>query len=119
MKTFGYEFHQTMIAKIEAAQRPLRVHELADFAALYGVEIQDLIYAPAGSVSEVENEISEISRRRDLAGEVLATACDIREKLRCEWMEAEKAADMAGRDFAILDSRLHALLREKDRLINW
>ena len=42
MTAYGYEFHQTTIAKIEGSQRPLRVRELADFAALYGVEIQDL-----------------------------------------------------------------------------
>jgi hypothetical protein len=38
MKAYGYDFHQTMIATFEAAQRPIRVRELADFAALYGVE---------------------------------------------------------------------------------
>jgi transcriptional regulator with XRE-family HTH domain len=38
MKAYGYDFHQTMIATFEAAQRPIRVRELADLAALYGVE---------------------------------------------------------------------------------
>ena len=57
MKAYGYDFHQTMIAKIEAAQRPIRVRELADFAALYGVEVHELIYPPAGSLKEADKEI--------------------------------------------------------------
>jgi transcriptional regulator with XRE-family HTH domain len=54
MTAYGYDFHQTMIAKIEAAQRPLRVRELADFAALYGVEVQDLVYPPSLSLPEID-----------------------------------------------------------------
>lgn len=56
MRDSGYDFHQTMIAKIEAAQRPLRVRELADFAALYGVEVHELIYAPNSSLAEVDQK---------------------------------------------------------------
>ena len=61
MKAYGYDFHQTMIAKIEAAQRPLRVRELADFAALYGMEVHELIYPPAGSLREVSREIATVT----------------------------------------------------------
>ena len=46
MKAYSYDFHQTTVAKIEAAQRPIRVRELADLAALYGVEVHELIYPP-------------------------------------------------------------------------
>ena len=60
MKAYGYDFHQTMVAKIEAAQRPIRVRELADFAALYGVEVHELIYPPAGSLKEAAKEIAAL-----------------------------------------------------------
>ena len=69
MTAYGYDFHQTMIAKIESAQRPLRVRELADFAALYGVEMQDLVYPPTGSLSETDQEIAEVTARRDDQGQ--------------------------------------------------
>lgn len=61
MKAYGYDFHQTMIAKVESAQRPLRVRELADFAALFGMEVHELIYPPAGSLKEVSREIDTLT----------------------------------------------------------
>src|SRR6266567_8315108 len=67
MRAYGYDFHQTMIAKIEAAQRPLRVRELADFAALYGIEVHELIYPPAGSLKEVSREIAMLTDNLQVA----------------------------------------------------
>lgn len=61
MKAYGYDFHQTMIAKVESAQRPLRVRELAGFAALFGMEVHELIYPPAGSLKEVSREIDMLT----------------------------------------------------------
>lgn len=67
MTAYGYDFHQTTIAKIESAQRPLRVRELADFAALYGVEVQDLVYAPTLSLPEIDRGITEVTTRLEMA----------------------------------------------------
>src|ERR1700730_8509472 len=76
MRSYGYDFHQTMIAKIEAAQRPLRVRELVDFAALYGVEVHELIYPSNGSLAEIDLEIGEVERRREAARRMARAAAE-------------------------------------------
>jgi transcriptional regulator with XRE-family HTH domain len=112
MRVYGYDFHQTTIAKIEAAQRPLRVRELVDFAALYGVEVRELIYAPSASFEEAEGEIasvetqlaaarerSEDSHRRLAAAQQTLSA-----------VEAQQAE--CSREVAVLEGRLDHLKRE-------
>jgi transcriptional regulator with XRE-family HTH domain len=77
MKAYGYDFHQTTIAKIEAAQRPLRVRELADFAALYGVGVQELIYPRAGSLQEIDQEIALQEEHCNTVEQELAVATHV------------------------------------------
>ena len=48
MGAYGYDFHQTAIAKTEAGQRPLRLNEAAAFACLFGVALADLLTAVPG-----------------------------------------------------------------------
>ncbi len=43
MKAYGYDWHQVMIGRIEAAQRPLRLNEAVDLAALFGVSLDLLL----------------------------------------------------------------------------
>jgi transcriptional regulator with XRE-family HTH domain len=90
MKAYGYDFHQTMIAKIEAAQRPLRVRELADFAALFGMEVHELIYPPAGSLKEVSREIATLTKH--------LTSVDRDVKARREELHKAEAALAAARE---------------------
>src|ERR1700730_14260039 len=119
MRSYGYDFHQTMIAKIEAAQRPLRVRELADFAALYGVEVQDLVYPPTGSLPETDQEIAEITARQDM---VQAQAADARQELvvaREAMHHAEAKYQASAREAAVLEGRLASLLAEREKLIGW
>lgn len=119
MRAYGYDFHQTTIAKIEAAQRPLRVRELADFAALYGVEIQELVFPPSGSLVEVNQEIAELeAKRKDIRIEIsenqrlLAAARD-------KMFAAEEGCQMSLANAAMLDSRLAALMAEREKLVGW
>lgn len=117
MTAYGYDFHQTMIAKIEAAQRPLRVRELADFAALYGVGVQDLIYPPTASLSETDRKIAEVSASRD---EAQVRAAESREQLevaRETVLQAEIAYRAAEAEVAVLKGRLAFLLSERQKLI--
>jgi transcriptional regulator with XRE-family HTH domain len=119
MTAYGYDFHQTMIAKIEAAQRPLRVRELADFAALYGVEVQDLIYPPTGSLPETDQEIAEVTVRRDM---VQARAAEARRQLeaaREAMRHAEATYQVSAAEAAVLEGRLASLLVERQKLISW
>jgi transcriptional regulator with XRE-family HTH domain len=48
MDAYGYEWHQTTVAKVEAAQRPLRLNEAADMCRLFGVTIAGLLSAVPG-----------------------------------------------------------------------
>jgi hypothetical protein len=55
MNAYGYDFHQTAIAKTEAGQRPLRLNEAAAFACLFGVTLTDLLAAvPGMTAGELE-----------------------------------------------------------------
>ena len=48
MKAYGYTWHQTVVAKIETGQRPLRLNEAVDLADLYAVSLADLFAPPKG-----------------------------------------------------------------------
>jgi transcriptional regulator with XRE-family HTH domain len=119
MTAYGYDFHQTMIAKIEAAQRPLRVRELADFAVLYGVEIQDLVSPPAGSLPETDQEIAEVTARREM---VQAQATRTSHELAAAHEavhQAEAAYQASAAEAAVLEGRLASLLAEREKLLSW
>lgn len=112
MKAYGYDFHQTMIAKIEAAQRPLRVRELAHFAALYGVEVQQLIHPPTGSLSEIEQKIAEAEAEQARATERSLVA---RRRLRDITNELHESES----EVAMLAQHLAGLQEAKKSLMGW
>jgi len=75
MRAYGYRFSKTMIAEIEFGQHPLRVRELADFAALFCIEVYDLIHPasrPERSLAEIDQEIAELQHRWKQLQEALA-----------------------------------------------
>jgi transcriptional regulator with XRE-family HTH domain len=119
MTAYGYDFHQTMIAKIEAAQRPLRVRELADFAALYGVEVQDLVYPPTGSLGEIDQEIAEATAMRDMVHKHAAEARHQLDAAREVMHQAQKAYEVSAAEAAVLTGRLAALLAKRQDLAIW
>jgi transcriptional regulator with XRE-family HTH domain len=119
MKAYGYDFHQTMIAKIEAAQRPIRVRELADFAALYGVEAHELIYPPAGSLKEAAKEIAalrgqlqEVTARAEAAAVAVA-------KAETDLAAAQEDYRAQSGQAAMLSGRLNYLEAQRDKLAEW
>jgi len=119
MTAYGYDFHQTMIAKIEAAQRPLRVRELADFAALYGAEVQDLVYPPTGSLPETDQEIGEVTARRDMVQAQAAEALRQLAAAQVAVHHAQAAHQASAAEAAVLEGRLASLLAERQKLITW
>jgi transcriptional regulator with XRE-family HTH domain len=116
MQAYGYDFHQTTIAKIEAAQRPLRVRELADFAALYGVEIQDLIYPPSGSLEDVAREITGLELQRASAESRVASNAHLVQERRAALAAVTHDLEASKRDLAILEERITFLLQESRKL---
>ena len=116
MKAYGYNFHQTMIAKIEAAQRPLRVRELADFAALYGVEVHELLYPPNGSLADIDQEIARIEAQGQATQRKAREASMDMHIARDILAEAEERYRTSTTDAAMLRERLAALHNEREKL---
>jgi predicted nuclease with RNAse H fold len=119
MKAYGYDFHQTTVAKIEAAQRPIRVRELADLAALYGVEVHELIYPPAGSLKEAGKEIAalrgqlrEVTARAEAAADAVA-------KAEANLAAAQEEYRARSGQAAMLSGRLSYLEAQRDKLTEW
>lgn len=119
MKPYGYDFHQTMIAKIEAAQRPIRVRELADFAALYGAEVHELIYPPAGSLQEADKEISALrDQLQEATGRAEAAAAAVG-KAEADLAAAQEKHRACSGQAAMLSGRLSYLEAQRDKLAEW
>jgi transcriptional regulator with XRE-family HTH domain len=119
MKAYGYDFHQTMIAKIEAAQRPIRVRELADFAALYGVEAHELIYPPAGSLKEAAKEIAALrGQLREVTARAEAAAVAVA-KAETDLAAAQEDYRAQSGQAAMLSGRLNYLEAQRDKLAEW
>jgi transcriptional regulator with XRE-family HTH domain len=119
MKAYGYDFHQTMIAKIEAAQRPLRVRELADFAALYGVEAHELIYPPAGSLKESAKEIAALrGQLREVTARTEAAAVAVA-KAETDLAAAQEDYRAQSGQAAMLSGRLNYLEAQREKLAEW
>lgn len=119
MQAYGYDFHQTMIAKIEAAQRPLRVRELADFAALYDVEVRNLIYPPNDSLAEVDREIAEVEAQRYKIKQRASAAAAKLEEARAVLADAQAAYDACSGEVAMLEERLSFLQKEQEEFVVW
>jgi transcriptional regulator with XRE-family HTH domain len=119
MKAYGYDFHQTMIAKIEAAQRPLRVRELADFAALYGMEVHELIYPPAGSLTEVSREIATLTDHLQVADRDVQARRQALDKAQAAAAAAEEDFRKHEGEAAMLRGRLTYLEAQREKLAEW
>jgi transcriptional regulator with XRE-family HTH domain len=116
MEAYGYGFHQTMIAKIEAAQRPLRVRELADFAALYGVEVHELLYPPNGSLADIDQEIAKVEAQCQVTQQEADAAAKHMHEARAVLAQAEDRYRAYSADAAMLRERLIVLQKEREKL---
>jgi transcriptional regulator with XRE-family HTH domain len=119
MQAYGYGFHQTMIAKIEAAQRPLRVRELADFAALYGVEVHELLYPPNGSLSDIDQEIAKTEAQLQATQHEADVAARHMHEAQAVLAQAEDRYRTCTTDAAMLRQRLTVLQQEREKLARW
>jgi hypothetical protein len=120
MKAYGYDWHQTLIGRIEAAQRPLRLNEAAALAALFGKSLTALTAKPIQHVEAalLEDRIERL--QRDVTS------------LRQLEMEARREASAAAdthtaaaarvraveADLAHEAGRLAALMRQREQLLN-
>ena len=119
MKAYGYDFHQTTIAKIEAAQRPLRVRELAHFATLYQVEAHELIYPLNGSLEQIDREIAELMPRLEKTRNKAERAAMARAEAHYILEATINDHMVLSSELANLDQRLNYLRTEREKFTPW
>lgn len=114
----GYEsWHQTTIARIESAKRPLRLNEVDALAALYGVSLETLI--GTGSGVDPETLDAEIQKTEEQLREAAEQHQGIWREL---WdIESKEAGLQANRDaasarVAFLQATLDSLQRARKKL---
>lgn len=84
MTVYGHGWHQAIVAKTEAAQRPLRLNEAADLLALYGTGLESLVMSgPEADARAVlrDAEIEEAACRQ-AAGDAAALHAAARKRLK-------------------------------------
>jgi transcriptional regulator with XRE-family HTH domain len=105
MRAFGYQWSQATVTRLESASRPIRVNELADLAALYGVPIAQFLE------SGVPEDLDALKREIE---ELTATRREIRQHLDAQEALAEEAAQgraAVAAHLARVDGRLGVLMQ--------
>ena len=69
MAAYGYDWHQTLVAKTEAAQRPLRLNEAADLAALFGASLESLLASGPLAEAQAALRAAEMEAERHRAAQ--------------------------------------------------
>jgi transcriptional regulator with XRE-family HTH domain len=68
MGAYGYDWHQTIVGRLETAQRPLRLNEAVALASLFEVPVDSLLFAISyRPAEEVDAEIKGLRKTRELA----------------------------------------------------
>ncbi|ASD21476.1 hypothetical protein B7495_04715 [Cryobacterium sp. LW097] len=103
LSEYGFDLHQTTIAKLEAGKRPLRVAELFAFGLIFGLPPGAIFFMPvlAGdfpAMDELDRRLNELETYRDEARQrsmrvldtLVATEADF------EYKRLQLVRDMAG-----------------------
>lgn len=110
LDAFGYQMHQTTVAKLEAGERPIRVNELAALAVILEVTaaelIADLSLVPP-DVARLEKTLRNLEKTyADLHSEVLSVVAEMAAAearaavLREKVPEFERLRDQVARQLA-------------------
>jgi transcriptional regulator with XRE-family HTH domain len=100
MRGLGHSWGQTTAAKTEAADRPLRLNEIADLAQVLGVRIPDLVSSNtdwalrsivstvdmyASHVQRLESDIKELNQQIAVKTQALEETRKLIEELHAEY----------------------------------
>ncbi len=111
---FGYSMHQTTVAKIEAAARPIRLNEAAAIALIFEVELNDLVYQPTekdnAELQEIEQQMETAKVEMLTAQSRTAHAQDVAAHAQQRAAEAQAAAARALTEYRVIESRFDAVL---------
>lgn len=113
MKPYGYSWHQTVVAKIETGQRPLRLNEAIALARLFGVDLDDLLFDPTtpGHTEEIEEQIAELEGRLSQASEQHQAAWVNLHRIEADQAAGQVEVEQAASQVAFLQGTLESLRR--------
>lgn len=119
MKPFGYNWRQSTIGKIEAAQRPLRLNELADLALMFEIPLRDLLGYDAPSewddLDAAEREITELITLHTQLRERLSYAHSLAQGMRNKLAEAQQEEAEVAAGLVRVDARIEVLASRHPR----
>lgn len=106
MRAYGYQWSQATVTRLEAASRPIRLNELVDIAALYGVPVTLFLE------SEVPDDPDTLKRE-------IKTLSDERKDLWFRRKEAVAALDKAQAVVAALNADIARIEGRIEYLMRW
>jgi transcriptional regulator with XRE-family HTH domain len=114
MRAYGYRWSQSTVTRLEAATRPIRLNELADLAALFGIPVTYFLelWTPEFGMDDLgalQEEIKALENERNILQVELHMARDA-------YDAAEMHAHRAVADMARVDGRLRALNKWQTQL---
>ena len=106
LEPFGFDMHQTTIAKLEGGGRPIRINEAAAIAEVFGVRFMDLLPVP------IEDDIVAAGHHRVLRAEQAAEAAKRRADAAV-WSHqlAIRDSELADVELALAQTDYESLLR--------
>lgn len=109
MRSYGYQWSQATVTRLESASRPIRLNELADLAALFGIPVTQFLESSGPNfewddLEALEREIVSVTEERDA---VLAKL----KEARYQAMVATEYEGATAASLARLNGRLEALMR--------
>lgn len=117
MEASGYHWHQTTVGRIESGKRPLRLNELVQLAAMFGVSPIRLI-VPNVTPDRLSDDIKAVEdARSDIVGR-LEEARDQLENASTRRSGAQETYQRLLHDLEQLDLRIAALRGLEDILAN-
>lgn len=99
MTALGFDMHQTTIAKLEAAKRPIRGNEVYGLAAVFGLPIQALWYLPVAgepwSLADMRRRLEEIDDYIDQIDKTIKSMIGTYADAQADRIELVKAMNAA------------------------
>lgn len=116
MKAAGYPWIQTTVAKTEAADRPLRLNEIANLAAVLGVTANDLMTIPADDYEHAAlvSQLSDLRVRAGGAQRRVKECEQARDQAERELRQARAEAQEIYRKLSVLEEEERLLLRDRE-----
>lgn len=116
MAAFGYDWHQTTVGRIEAAQRPLRLNEAVSLAALFDVPLTQLLVSPTMGIDDIDGEIEQTEEKLAASLEQLEVERARLDEVNARMADVRGDYDKVAREIGWAQSHLQVLYRLRDMI---